>query len=88
VFHFLGQERDYSCGFYGTGIQINSACYVETLKTVKTHIARVRLEKKGKILLQHDNARTHTSILTRETILEFRWTVLPHLFYSSDLVSP
>jgi hypothetical protein len=55
---------------------INFACYVEMLKKLKVN-SSVRPENKGKILLQY-NARPHTSILTRETNAEFRWTVLPH----------
>ena len=37
------------------------------------------------VLLQHDNARPHTSIRTMEAITSFRWTVIPHPPYSPDL---
>jgi hypothetical protein len=36
-------------------------------------------------LLQHHNARPHTSLHIREVITEFQWTFLPHPPYSSDL---
>jgi hypothetical protein len=41
--------------------------------------------REGKSFLKHDNARPHTNILTRETIAEFGWIVLPPLPYSSHL---
>jgi histone-lysine N-methyltransferase SETMAR len=37
------------------------------------------------MLLQHDSARPHTSLKTREAITKFGWTVLPHPPYSPDL---
>ena len=39
----------------------------------------------SKVLLQHDNARPHTSLETREDISSFGWTTILHLPYSSDL---
>jgi histone-lysine N-methyltransferase SETMAR len=33
----------------------------------------------------HDNARSHTSLHTREAITKLQWTVLPHPPYSPDL---
>jgi hypothetical protein len=72
--------------FLECGHMINSVCYVEALKKLKTQRARVRPEKKGKILFQYDNARPHISILTRETTAEFMWTVLPHPPYNPDLL--
>ena len=38
-----------------------------------------------KIYLQHNNARPHTSIKTREAITSFGWTTVPHPPYSPDL---
>jgi len=38
-------------------------------------------------LLQHDNARPHTSLKTLEAIKKFGWTVLPHPSYSPDLAA-
>ena len=36
-------------------------------------------------MIQHDNARPHTSLRTQEAITKFCWTVLPHPPYSPDL---
>jgi transposase len=35
-------------------------------------------------LLEHDNARSHTSLKTLEGITKFGWAVLPHPPYSPD----
>jgi hypothetical protein len=37
------------------------------------------------MLLQHDNARPHTRLRTREQITKMGWTMLPHPPYSPDL---
>jgi histone-lysine N-methyltransferase SETMAR len=37
------------------------------------------------MLIQHDNARTQTSLRTQEAIATFGWTVLQHPTYSPDL---
>jgi hypothetical protein len=39
----------------------------------------------AEMFLQHDNARPHTSVRTREHITKMGWTVLPHPSYSPDL---
>jgi len=36
-------------------------------------------------LIQHDNARPHTSLRTQEALFKFGWIVLPHPPYSPDL---
>ena len=64
--------------FLEPGQIISSDCYIATLTKLKARISRVRPEKKTTFLLQHDNARLHTS-------LETAWTVVPHPPYSPDL---
>jgi transposase len=59
---------------------------VETLKKLKKRFRRVRYHKDAtKVLLYHDNARSHTSLRTREAITKLQWTVLSHPSYSPDL---
>ena len=39
----------------------------------------------SKVLLQHDNARPHTSLKTREVISFFGWITISYPLYSPDL---
>jgi len=65
---------------------INSDAYIKTLRKLKQRYWRVRLNRNpGAMLIQHDNARPHTSIQTQEAIAKFGRNVLPHLPYSPDL---
>ena len=72
--------------FISNGATINSDVYNDTLKKLKAGIRRVQpaLEM-SKVLLQYDNARTHTSLETSEVISSFRWTTISHPPYSPDL---
>ena len=71
--------------FLEPGQTINSDLYIATLTKLKPRISRVRPEKRTTFLLQHDNARPHTSLKTAEHIANLRWTVLPYPPYSPDL---
>lgn len=42
------------------------------------------VNRKG-IVFHHDNARPHTSLMTRQKLGEFGWEVLMHPAYSPDL---
>ena len=72
--------------FVSKGTTTNLDVYIDTLKKLKVRIRRVRpaLEM-SKVLLQHDNARPHTSLKTREVISSFGWTTISHTPYSPDL---
>ena len=56
-----------------------------TLIKLKAQTSRVRPEKNNSFLLQHNNARSHTSLKTVEHTANFSWTVLRHPPYSPDL---
>ena len=72
--------------FMSKGATINSDVFIDTLEKLKARIRRVRpaLEM-FKVLLQHDNARPHTSLKIREVIGSFGWTTTSHSLYSPDL---
>ena len=62
-----------------SGETINSDAYSKTLQKLKQRYRRVRPNRNpGGMLIQHDNARPHTSLRTQEAITKFGWTVLPH----------
>jgi len=71
--------------FLEPGQTMNSDRYIAMLTKLKARIFRVRPEKKTTFLLQHDNARPHTSLKTVEHIVNLGWTVVPHPLYSPDL---
>ena len=64
---------------------INSDRYFAMLTKLKASISRARPDKKTSFLLQHNNARTHTSLKTLEHIVNLGWTVILHPPYSLDL---
>jgi len=61
--------------FLEPGQTINSDRYIAKLTKLKARISRVRPEKKTTFLLQHDNARPHTSFKPVEHIANLGWTV-------------
>ena len=72
--------------FMSKGTTINSDVYIDTLKKLKARIQRVQPDlEMSKVLLQHDNTRTHTSLKTHEVISSFGWTTILHSPYSPDL---
>ena len=69
--------------FLEPGKTINAARYLQTLLKLRRAL---RYKCPGrKVILQHDNARPHTTLLTLEKIDSMGWEVLPHPPYSPDL---
>ena len=63
---------------------IDSKLYCEQLQNLKVALQANRPERR-KVRLHHDNAKPHTSKITRQKLEEFGWEVLPHPSYSPDL---
>ena len=61
---------------------INSVVYIEQLTKLNNAIEEKRPELKRCCI--HDNARPHTSLVTRQKLLELGWDVLPHAPYNPD----
>ena len=66
---------------------INSELYCEQLQRLQQAIERKRPElinRRG-VVFHHDNARPHTSLMTRQKLRELGWEVLMHPPYSPDI---
>ncbi|KAL1139196.1 hypothetical protein AAG570_009255 [Ranatra chinensis] len=72
-----------------TSRTINWDVYCDQLDKLNAaiHQKRPRLANHKGIVFHHDNARPHTSLQTRQKLLELGWQVLPHLAYWPDLAS-
>jgi histone-lysine N-methyltransferase SETMAR len=65
---------------------VNSDAFIRRLIELRKLFKRVYSRKnQTEILLQHDNARPHNNLMTRNTITKFGWTVLHQTHYSPDL---
>ena len=80
---FWNLERVVLADFLEKETTINSQHYTETLTALKRRIKRIGI--RNETLLQHDNARPHTSAATRDAIQHLDFSVLPHPLYSPDL---
>jgi len=80
---FWNSERVVLADFIEKETTINSQRYIETLAALKGRIERIGM--RNETLLQHDNARPHTSATTRDAIQRLDFSVLPHPPYSPDL---
>ena len=69
--------------FLEPGKTINAAHYVQTLLKLRRALHDKRPGRK--VILQHNNTRSHTAHLTLEKIENMAWEVLPHPPYSPDL---
>lgn len=69
------------------GQTLNSTIYCEQLDRLKQAIDQKRPElanRKG-VVFHQDNARPHTSLMTRQKLRELGWEVLSHPPYSPDI---
>ncbi|GFV61186.1 mariner Mos1 transposase [Trichonephila clavipes] len=66
---------------------INSDVYIEQLTKLNNAVEEKwpELTNQKGVVFHHGNARTHTSLVTRQKLLELGWDVLPHPPYSPDL---
>ena len=75
--------------FVKAGQTVNAAYYCHVLRTElypALHEKRPHLWAEL-IILQHDNARPHSALITQATIAELVWELLEHPAYSPDLAT-
>ena len=71
--------------FLEQGTTINSQRYVSTLRALKGRLRRVRQDKVKDVVIQHENARPHTSRQTQCALQQLDLPTIPHPPYSPDL---
>ena len=64
---------------------VNAELYVLQMQRLNNAIQQKRPNRQYGVLLQHNNARPHIAIITKEAIQTLGWEVLPHPPYSPDL---
>ena len=69
--------------FLKQGHTVNFENYISTLTTFKARLRRLRSGRDS--ILQHDNARPHTSGRTQDALAQLKLPALPHPAYSPDL---
>jgi transposase len=70
--------------FLEAGNTVNSARYIETIKSLRRRVCRVG-RSTSPILLLHDNARSQTARATIDALETLKVEVLSHPPYSPDL---
>ncbi|GFV88195.1 histone-lysine N-methyltransferase SETMAR [Trichonephila clavipes] len=82
---FWDRRDVFLVNFMPQGTTINSGAYCTTLWKLRREFQNKRRGKLSRgVLLLHDNARPHTSHMTRKLIEYFGWNVLDHAPYSPD----
>ena len=73
--------------FVPTGQTVNSRFYCDILRWLRENMRRCRpkLWREQTWLLHHDNAPSHTSILTHQFLVKNKIAVIPHPPYSPDM---
>lgn len=73
--------------FVPTGQTVNSGFYCEVLQRLREKVRRHRpqLWREQTWLLHHDNAPSHTAVLTQQFLAKNKIPVIPHPPYSPDL---
>ena len=80
---FLDMKGVIHMEFLKQGHTVNSEKYISTLRTLKARLRRVRSGRDS--ILQHVNARPHTSRQTQDALAQLKLPALPHPAYSPDL---
>jgi transposase len=66
-------------------LTVTAERYCQQLRRLEEAIQQKRPGRRHEVILQHDNARPHTSNMTKAAIQELDWEILPHPPYSPDL---
>ena len=67
---------------------ITTERYQQQLERLNDNLMQKRpsiASNRRKVILLHDNARSHVAIAVKQTLIDLEWEVLPHPAYSPDL---
>lgn len=69
------------------GQTVDSLFYCDQLERLNQAMKKIRpdLVNRKSVVFHHDNARPHTSLMTRKKLKDLNWEVLMHPAYSPDL---
>jgi hypothetical protein len=71
--------------FGPTGQTVNSGFYCDVLWRMRENLRRrLKLWREQTWLLHHDNALSHSSVLTQQFLAKNKMAVIPHPLYSPD----
>ena len=75
--------------FFLTGQTVNSGFYCDVLRRLRKNVRRgcPKLRREPTWLLHHDNAPSHTSVLTQQFLAKNKMAVTPNPTYSPDLAT-
>jgi len=87
IITFFDVKRTVHKEFVPTGQTVNSGFYCDILRRRRENVRRRRpkLWREQTLLPHHDNAPSHTSVLTQQFLVKNKMTVIPHPPYSPDL---
>jgi histone-lysine N-methyltransferase SETMAR len=68
-------------------LTVTAERYCQQIRRLEEAIQQKRPGRRHGVILQHDNARSHTENMTKAAIQELHWEILQHSPYSPDLVS-
>ena len=85
--HFLDIKGIVHKEFVPRGQIVNSGFYCEVLRRLRERVRRLRpqLWREQTWLLHHDNAPSHTAVITDKFLAKNKIAVIPHPPYSPDL---
>ena len=89
VITFFDIKRIVHKEFVPTGQTVSSGFYCEVLRRLREKVRRHRpqLWREQTWLLHHDNAPSHSAVLTNQFLAKNKIAVIPHPPYSPDLAS-
>jgi hypothetical protein len=72
-------------GLLERNLTVTAERYCQQLRCLEKAIQQKRKGRRHGVILQYDNARPHTTNMTKVAIQEHDWEIIPHPSYSPDL---